>query len=149
MVNINQISEEEEIATSGQFRDYVRNKGKAIETIDTEEDCELDKVIVPGSSGGSFSGPHHRKFVESSSGGAKTSLLVDIKGEIAHSLKIKPEILDSAFKGFEASLKELNSYQKDLDKKIIYEIAKRFASFKDFEDNSKVSRESSRTNTLK
>ena len=58
----------------------------SVENVDTEEECELDKVIVPGSSGGSYSGPHHRKFVESSSGGAKSSLLVDIKGEIARSL---------------------------------------------------------------
>jgi hypothetical protein len=38
------------------------------------DEVELDKVIVPntGSSGGSYSGPHHRKFVCSSSGGAKT-----------------------------------------------------------------------------
>ncbi len=117
---------------------------------DTE--CELDKIIVPSSSGGSFSGPHHRKFVESSSGGTKPSLLFDIKGEIARSLTIKPEILDSAFKGFESSLRELNGYQKDLDKKIIYEIAKRFAAYKDFEDssnNGKVtsSHESSRTSS--
>ena len=43
-----------------------------LDTNGTEEECELDKVIVPntGSSGGSFSGPHHRKFVCSSSGGA-------------------------------------------------------------------------------
>jgi len=42
-----------------------------LDTNETEEECELDKVIVPntGSSGGSFSGPHHRKFVCSSSGG--------------------------------------------------------------------------------
>jgi len=38
-----------------------------------EDEIELDKVIVPntGSSGGSYSGPHHRKFVYSSSGGVK------------------------------------------------------------------------------
>jgi hypothetical protein len=42
-----------------------------LDTNGTEEEFELDKVIVPntGSSGGSFSGPHHRKLVCSSSGG--------------------------------------------------------------------------------
>jgi hypothetical protein len=44
---------------------------------ETEEEFELDKVIVPntGSSGGSFSGPHHRKLVCSSSGGGANKFI--------------------------------------------------------------------------
>ena len=42
------------------------------DTNENDDDSDLEKLNVPniGSSGGSFSGPHHRKLVCSSSGGA-------------------------------------------------------------------------------
>lgn len=55
-----------------EIKDQIHPLNETSSLLNTEEGDEyLDRVIVPntGSSGGSFSGPHHRKFVCSSSGG--------------------------------------------------------------------------------
>ncbi len=79
-------------------KDEIKDEMQPIDTNETEgEENDLDQVIVPntGSSGGSFSGPHHRKFVCSSSGGVTKFIrasekgksdLEDVKVEISKSL---------------------------------------------------------------